>query len=254
MTTPSGGVRFVRYAYPPNALGYCGPDDHLALLEYATGGEDDGGLRVMAREFEGAWPYLDLIAHSNRLDPLDSEVVEAYWIGNRLLDHVGIASFAHSMEERFRNRAGPSWDAVADAVTAGARPHHGFHVFCVYPWVGLMRTGNTSQPLRVLDQCRIRWGRVRQIDGDTAVVDSKPLVLEHDQLSLGQTQQETVVWASDGHGLAEPLAPGDQVAMHWGWICEQLSPLGLHNLKRATASALGYANRVLARPKTGLFA
>ena len=27
MTDQSGPLMFVRYAYPPNALGYCGPDD-----------------------------------------------------------------------------------------------------------------------------------------------------------------------------------------------------------------------------------
>jgi hypothetical protein len=29
---------FVRYAYPPNALGYCGADDFAAFREYAVAG------------------------------------------------------------------------------------------------------------------------------------------------------------------------------------------------------------------------
>ena len=42
LATPSGRilpgpVLFARYAYPPNALGYCGPDDPAALLGM-TGG------------------------------------------------------------------------------------------------------------------------------------------------------------------------------------------------------------------------
>jgi hypothetical protein len=34
----------------------------------------------------------------------------------------------------------------------GARPHHNFHVFGVYPWVGLLRSGEIAEPLRILHQ------------------------------------------------------------------------------------------------------
>lgn len=249
-----GAVRFARYAYPPNALGYCGPDDHPALFEYGTTGINDGGLRALAQSFDGAWPYLELIARSAGKDPLDDEVVEAYWIGNPLLDRIDMSSFGTSMDERFRARAGISWDAVIDAVTGGVRPSHGFHVFCVYPWVGLMRSGMTSQPLRVLDQCRIRWGRVTEVESDVAIVESRPLLFDEDRLSLGPLRLERVVWANDGHGFAEALAPGDHVAMHWDWVCEKLDRRALHSLERHTSAALAHANRVLARPRTGVLA
>lgn len=249
-----GGVRFVRYAYPPNALGYCGPDDHLALFEYGTQRVDDGGLRSLARDFDGAWPYLELIAHSNLLAPLDEVVVESYWIGNGLLSNVDISAFGNSMQDRFRSRAGVSWDAIIEAVTAGAKPHHGFHVFCVYPWVGLIRSGSTAQPLRVLDQCRIRWGTVLGVKGDSATVESRPLVLEGNRIGLGAPRAETVLMAEDGQGFSGPLVPGDRVAMHWGWVCERLLPNQVGTLQRNTRQAISIANRVLARPHTGVFA
>ena len=56
----AGSVLFARYAYPPNALGYCGPADSGALLEYAAGPVSDAGLAALARRFSGAWPYLVL--------------------------------------------------------------------------------------------------------------------------------------------------------------------------------------------------
>jgi len=59
---------FARYAYPPNELGYCGGEDHRALLEQPSAGVVDGDLRQMLREFEGGWPYLELIAAANHLD------------------------------------------------------------------------------------------------------------------------------------------------------------------------------------------
>ena len=45
--------------------------------------EIDRGLRDLAAGFEGAYPYLELIAAANGIeDPLDTRVVDAYWIGN----------------------------------------------------------------------------------------------------------------------------------------------------------------------------
>lgn len=247
-----GAVRFARYAYPPNVLGYCGPDDHLALFEYGSEEVSDGGLVALARDFEGAWPYLELIASSSGRRPLDDEVVEAYWIGNHLLDLVGLAELGGSITDRFRYRAGTSWEAVESAVIEGVKPSHGFHVFCVYPWVGLMRTGMVDQPLRVLDQCRIRWGEVLSVDGDSAEIRSRRLVFENDQIFLGPEEGSTAKWARSGRGLGGLLSAGDTVALHWDWVCEKLTPLGLARLRRETSTVLDLANRHLARPHTGV--
>src|SRR5690606_16524020 len=91
----SGPLRFARLAYPPNALGYCGPDDAAALLDHADAGLAGADLAGLARQFAGAWPYLQLIAASaGRPDPLDADVVEAYWLGNDLLRGVDARVFA----------------------------------------------------------------------------------------------------------------------------------------------------------------
>lgn len=250
----SGALRFVRYAYPPNVLGYCGPHDHDALFQYGAERVVDGGLQALARDFDGAWPYLELIAHGSGRDPLDEDVVEAYWIGGELLRTVDTTTFGNSIEGRFRQRSGTSWDAVSDAVTAGALPNHGFHVFCVYPWVGLMRTGMVGEPLRVLDRCRIRWGRIVALDGDAASVISRPLVLDGDRLALGAERVEHVAWASGGSSMTGDLSPGDLVTMHWDWVCERVTAGAVRTLDRGTAAALALANRQLARPRTGVLA
>lgn len=67
-----GPALFARHAYPPNALGYCGPADSQGLLERAGGdGPDPAGVAALARQLAGAWPYLCLIARANGLrDPL----------------------------------------------------------------------------------------------------------------------------------------------------------------------------------------
>ena len=246
MTTASGPTLFARFAYPPNALGYCGPDEHRTLLEYAASGVVDGDLRSLAHGFDGAWPYLELIAAANGInDPLERRVVEAYWIGNELLEHVPIALLATSLETRFRGPAGRDWSRLSEVIPAAPLPQHGFHVFAVYPWVGLLRGSDGGEPLHVLDRCRIRWGRVLEMFGDRATIRSRPLVWDGRKLALGRPTIETAVTARDGYGLTGPLQPGDAVALHWEWVCDRLSLRQLTALRTITASHLDLVNRRL---------
>ena len=245
----SGPLLFVRFAYPPNALGYCGPETGDELLEYADAGVTDGGLRQRARGFAGAWPYLEVIAHANGLDdPLDVRVVEAYWLGNGLLDAVAPTWLGSSLEERFRPVAGRDWPRLAAVIEQAPRPHHNFHVLCVYPWVGLLRTGATDQALHVLDRCRVRWGRLREIDAGRAVVDAAPLTWDGRRLGLGPPRPETVTVAHGGRSLTPGLVPGDLVACHWDWACHRLTARQARRLRAETAVQLGLVNRRLAVP------
>ncbi|HSO65554.1 MAG TPA: DUF6390 family protein [Ornithinibacter sp.] len=239
----SGALRFAAYAYPPNALGYCGPDASQQLLEQVSGGVDDPDLRRLAKGFEGAWPYLELIASANGIrDPLDPGVVEAYWIGNGLLDRVGPRLLGDSLETRFRGRAGRSWSRLVDAVPAGAVPHHSFHVFGIYPWVGLLREGRVDEPLHVLDRCRVRWGRVLELRGPRAVVMSRPLEWDGHRLLLGPERREEVLLREDGLGLAGPVHVGDWCSLHWDWVCERLDRRQLAALCRYTGDQLRVAD------------
>src|SRR4029079_18121390 len=158
----SGPVLFARYAYGPNRFGYCGPDDADELLEAGAAGQDRV-LRALAQRFEGAYPYLALIARSAGIaDPLDRRVVEAYWLGSELLRDVPVSAFGASIDERFRDRARPAdWARLtpnptersragvgravargrAPSPTAAAKPVHAFHVLDVFPRVGLIRGG-----------------------------------------------------------------------------------------------------------------
>jgi hypothetical protein len=239
----TGALRFARYAFPPNELGYCGPDDPDALLEQVAGGHAEE-LARRARAFDGAWPYLELIAAANRVgDPLDERVVEAYWVGNALLRSVPPALVVASIEARFRRAAGTRWPALADALPPLPLPHHGLHVFGVYPWVGLLRSPARQAALHVLDRCRVRWGTVVDVAGDHALVRSRPLVFD-DALALGAPQVERVRVADRGYRLPPRCAPGDTVALHWDWVCEPLTAAALGWLQRLTVAQVAAANRI----------
>jgi len=238
-----GPLLFARYAYPPNELGYCGGEDHRALLEQTSAGVVDGDLRQRLREFEGAWPYLELIAAANHLDdPLDAQVVEAYWLGSRLLERVGPALLAGSLDERFRRRAGRSWPALVEAIPNGALPHHSFHVLGIYPFVGLLRSGVVSEPLHVLDRCRIRWGRVLAVVDDTAVVESQPLEWDGHRLVLGAVRDEMAVTGEGTMRLSRGLTPGDWCSLHWDWVCDRLKPTQVRSLRHYTQTQLAAVN------------
>lgn len=250
MTDVAGPLLFARYAYAPNELGYCGPADHRAMLEYGAGGVVDGGLRELARGFGGAWPYLQLIAGANGIrDPLDRRVVEAYWVGNELLDRVDLTTFGNSLTERFAAPAGRRWRSLAETIPAGGSAHHSFHVLCVYPWVGMLGEGRgADRPLQVLDQCRIRWGQVVSVAGGQVVVRSRPLRYKDRRLSLGTERTETATAAVDGLGFATDLRAGDWVSLHWRWVCDRLGPRQLRCLRGHTARTVRMVNERLAHP------
>ena len=74
-----GAEMFARYAYAPNALGYCGPPLGATLRD---GSVED--VRLAATKFSGAWPYLRVLSEMTGItDPLDYRLVESYWLGRR---------------------------------------------------------------------------------------------------------------------------------------------------------------------------
>ena len=226
-----GPEMFVRFGYPPNALGYCGPSDATVVADLITSGTSEAGaeLRHLIEAFLGAWPYLELIAQRAKLSPLDYSVVEAYWLGNPLIESVDPLTWGNSLDERFRQRAGWDWENVVAALNDGGVPNHAFHVFCVYPWVGLLHSGTSDAALEVLDQCRIRWGRVVDSSNGKVLVESRPLRWDGATLDLGDTRIESA--DAPIAPKVDAIHPGDDVAMHWNFVCQTLTGRQLRALQ-----------------------
>lgn len=237
-----GMLRFIRYAFMPNRLQYCGGDDNRTLLQYATEGVTDGGLTPMLRRFTGAMPYLELIARSNGLaDPFHPRVVEAYWIGNSLLETVQVRQLYDDMLERFGSRlTGRMREIVLGKAPAGARPHHSFHVLDVHS-----RVGELAHSLETLDGCRVSIGRVTAVEDSALVVSRRPLQLIDGALVLGEPRSERVMRQLDGRGFADAASVGDAVSLHWGWVCEVLTTREARRLEHWTQHHLAIANRTI---------
>lgn len=246
-----GEALFARYAFPPNELGHCGPAGAQALL---AGGAGDGGataVRQRAPQFDGAWPYLRLLADAvGGVDPLGEPVVRAYWLGGEPAHRVDAAALRAGVEAEFGTQPGVLQRLAAGPSALAAGASHTFHVFVVYPWVGLLGAGGDAAR-RVLDSCRVRWGRVEAVDGETAVVRARPLSWDGRRLGLGSPRAETCRWARGGHAFVPGLRPGALVALHWDWVCDALHPDEAARLAAGTRAQLASTNAWLAGRAAG---
>jgi hypothetical protein len=225
----SGHETFACYAFPPNELGYCGPADvaHTDLASHA-------------REFDGAWPYLQAIADAAGIaDPLDDDVVRSYWIGGPLLDKVDPAELLSRLRSAF---AGQVTGLLGDlGEHAHALAHHSFHVFVVYPWIRFLDR-DPATPVRVMQDCRIRWGTVDSVTGEEAEIVCRPLSFDTGELALADPRVESVRWSKNGESLGPPPTPGDLVSAHWDWVCGSLSDADADALAVATQVTLDLVN------------
>lgn len=237
-----GTTRFARYAFMPNRLQYCGGDDNSTMFQYAIEGAREPTLDAILRKFSGALPYLRLIAEENGIkDPFDERVVEAYWIGNGLLENVDARALHGSLRERYRRQLSPrTLELVTGKAPAGARPHHSFHVLEVW-----RRAQRAADVLATIDSCRISWATVAAVDGGELVVARRPLVLRDGALDLAAPRSERVTRLIDGRGFASRAQAGDIVSIHWGWVCEVLTAPQAKALERYTRHHIALANTTL---------
>ncbi len=237
-----GALLAARFSFMPNRLGYCGPEENRAMLQYVADGHSDRGLERILARFAGAFPYYAFIAAANGIpDPFDVRVIEAYWIGNALLERVEAADLRRHLEERFSARfPARLLRSVLGQAPAGARPHHNFHVFSMP-----VRTGHYEVPhnLATMDACRISWGRVVAEHGDALLIERRPLALAGDEVVLGDREPCSVFRRFNGTALAAGVRAGDVVAVHWGCACHRLSPAQYRQLVRYTRHHLALANQ-----------
>jgi hypothetical protein len=241
-----GILRCSRYAFGPNRLHYCGPDANQEILAYINEGESDPGLTILLRGFATMFPYLKLIAQANGIrDPLDDRVVEAYWIGNDLLENVGRQRLWRHLAEglEMKKKLDPrSFELVEDKIAQGAVPHHSFHVLDIWK-----RTGHLpiAQTLESMDECRISWGKTLTVDGPKITVETEPLLLVDGKLSLGNPSKRSITRSLEALSDIEQLEPGQIVTVHWGVPCEVISSEQAAQLRKYTLHHLMLANQTI---------
>ena len=160
-------------------------------------------------------------------------------MGSDLLDEVDAAGLVDRLEERFVGQVGGTWREAATRATA----HHGFQVYEVYPWAGLLLAGRTPGPaVNVLDRCRIRVGEVVGVDGEEVSVVSALLAWDGTGSGRGRGRHRDGPLVGGGSALIDVPPVGALVALHWDWVCEVVSPseaLRIEHLDRRARASVG---------------
>jgi hypothetical protein len=241
-----GVARCSRYAIGPNKLHLCGPDTSGEVLAYIRENAADEGLAQHLRQYRTLYPYLKTIARANHIrDPFDARVVEAYWIGNELLEAIPAKTYFRHLVDvvELKKRYPPKrFREVEEKLRHGGRMHHSFHVLNLYRRTGHAQVDHT---LETFAQCLVRWGTIEAIDGPMFTVRTNPLLVEGHQLVFGKPVQERVTRRLWDDGLLEDARVGDRISIHWNTPCEILDDRHVQSLERYTALHVALANQTL---------
>ena len=232
----AGLLRCARYAFAPNPYSCCGPERQKDLTAYLSGAVTDQGLSDILHGFETLISYLRLIAGASHIaDPFDPRVVEAYWIGNRLLNGISPRQYTDFVTDGFglkRKIKPDSVSRIRERVSRAA-PFHTAHVVHIF-----VRTGHRTliHTASTMDACRIGWGEVTAVRSgshDEIRVRTRPVIPSAAGLELGLP----VIRIFRNPFL--PVRPGDLVTTHWGYVCDRINRLQMHRLEALTNRVLG---------------
>lgn len=243
METLEGIMRCSRYSFGPNRLHYCGPDANKELQTLIESGENDIGLSHLLKQFKTLYPYLRQIAQANKIsDPFDTRVVEAYWLGNELLETVERRTLYNFLVDNLRvkdkiNNKEFNW--LTEKIEKGAVPHHSFHVFNIWQQAG---HNDLLSDLERMDECRISSGVVTNVSGPEITVSAEPLVYENGKFSLGPAVSKNLTRQLEAEYDIEQIKPGQIVSIHWSVPCEVITPAQAQTLRKYTLKNIAFAN------------
>lgn len=218
-----------KYSFITNKLRYCGPkDSYIKFLEYIHKPTKklEKEIKEYIKRFEGLYPYLELIAKKSKLKPFDEKVVEAYWIGNELLD-----DFSHNdlkeMIMSLSKRGLPVSYAkkLCDNIPNGMVPHHSFNV--IYVGVGKI-TGSVKFNIENINNCLIRPAEIVGINKKKIILQHRPFVIEGKKLRLHERKTEEFDYLPNFSEFEET------VSIHWKFAVDELSMQQLSNLMKYT--------------------
>lgn len=230
-----------RFSYITNVLRFCGPEEAAEkFLSYLRSKERGEDVRDVIKRFEGLYPYLSVIAERTGRDWLDHDVVEAYWIGNALLDELSDDDLRRSIDLLEERGLPKSIAAKArDELPSGFNAQHTFNV--MYVGVGNL-TGSVAVTLPNMQQCRPSWGVVRRVAPGQLTVTTEPLLFEDGRYRLGAPETGTVNFLP---AMLSSVAEGDVVAIHWGFAPLVLSEEQAANIKKYSVANIEAMNAYL---------
>lgn len=214
------------------------------MKEYLDAGESDSRLSSILEKFQNLYPYLAHIAHVNGIrDPFDDRVVEAYWIGNRLLEVAASKKYFSLLDELdVKKKSGRErFDEIGKKVCSGGLPHHSFHVLNIWNESGheVLRDG-----WHALAECLVSWGKVISVSGPYIDIQTELLTCDKSGVfALGAPTMRRLVRSLAADIDIDLLIAGQWIAVHWGAPCEVLSEEAVRRLRRYTLRSIDFANK-----------
>ena len=224
------------FSFITNRLGYCGIENsHREFAEFLKEPSEENAEKVkrLLESFHGLHSYLTFIAEQKGMQPFDKEVVEAYWIGNELLEGIDGKAFKEFVNKTLVDR-GLLPERVARKKTENLPgkiyPHHSFHVL----YMNFFTKKVDSIPEN-LDKCIVKWGKVVEVQGDKALVSSFNVAFEGKFFThRAELNVENILFPD--------IRKNDDVAVHWNFMSKKLDEDEVANLKRYTFENIELAN------------
>lgn len=242
-----------KYSVAPNYFGYCGPNENKSLVDHLEEKLADKEVRSILSEFESLYLNLTLIAKENRIDDVfDEHVVEAYWLGNQLLQQISSKDYSYFLDEKFllvkKLGSNKQKKLIHKLNSHKVYPHHSFHVFNVFK-----RTGHdpSFHTLKTMDECRIGWGKIIRIKNlklrmktteKFIYVEMRPLEIINDKLQFGKQTLKKIHLNYHNTYLFSNLKAGEWISFHWSHICDIISFQQVKNLEWYTQKAIDFYN------------
>lgn len=227
-----------RFSRVTNKLNYCGPlKAHETFLEFFKTKQNEQKIKELLSKFEGLYPYLKFISSKHNLDPFDYKVIEAYWLGNELLDAFSKEDYASFLPE-LEKRGLPAkiTKQLQSTLPKYAVPHHTFHVL----FVGVGRvTGSVPATLENMQKCMASWGTVLESDENQIKIKGPTLEQTKNKFLIKETER-TVFYQKQ---LIQPNTQ-DTVAMHWNECVHILNKEQAENLEKYTKKIIEAVNSV----------
>jgi len=237
-----------KYSVAPNFFGYCGPDKNTNLVDHLTSDIGDREVKEILSEFESLHLNLNLIANQNKIkDPFDYRVVEAYWIGNRLLSNIKNKDYVGLLGEKFLLHKKIGDEAFGKMkhkfLSFKLLPHHSFHVFNIFKRTGHIVADHT---IETMDNCRVGWGRIiklSMINNQLSIsVKTKQLTISNQHLTMSKEVIKELKNDYKGKSFLKNLRVGDWISFHWGRVCDVLTQQQVKNLDFYTRRAIDFYN------------